>query len=182
VIEGRLHLARSDRGRDGTGETDATLFGEAVKVFNDGLRLDRECGVAWLGLARTKRLLGDLAGAEEDIARALRLLPDQDLSASSEAALLALDLDDISAATKHIEAAAIHGDSATVSYVRGNIALRTGHLDKALMQFDETLSSDPSHIRARLNRCSILMAMGEGRKVLDDAEILLDLAPFLTFA
>ena len=182
VIEGRLHLARADRGRDGTGETDAALLGEAVKAFNDGLRLDRECGVAWLGLARTKRLLGDLAGAEEDIARALRLLPDQDLSASSEAALLALDLDDISAATKHIEAAAIHGDSATVSYVRGNIALRTGHLDKALMQFDETLASDPSHIRARLNRCSILMAMGEGRKVLDDAEILLDLAPSLTLA
>ena len=182
VIEGRLHLARADRGRDGTGETDATLLAEAVSAFNDGLRLDRECGVAWLGLARTKRLLGDLPGAEEDIARALRLLPDEDLSASSEAALLALDLDDVSAASKHIEAAAIHGDSATVSYVRGNIALRTGHLDKALMQFDEALATDPSHIRARLNRCSILMAMGEGRKVLDDAEILLDLAPSLTLA
>ncbi len=182
VIEGRLHLARADRGRDGTGETDAALLAEAVSAFNDGLRLDRECGVAWLGLARTKRLLGDLPGAEEDIARALRLLPDEDLSASSEAALLALDLDDVSAASKHIEAAAIHGDSATVSYVRGNIALRTGHLDKALMQFDEALATDPSHIRARLNRCSILMAMGEGRKVLDDAEILLDLAPSLTLA
>ena len=182
VIEGRLHLARADRGRDGTGETDATLLAEAVTAFNDGLRLDRECGVAWLGLARTKRLLGDLPGAEEDIARALRLLPEEDPSASSEAALLALDLNDISAATKHIEAAAIHGDSATVSYVRGNIAARTGHLDKALMQFDEALASDPSHIRARLNRCSALMAMGEGRKVLDDAEILLDLAPSLTLA
>ena len=182
VIEGRLHLARADRGRDGTGETDATLLSEAVSAFNDGLRLDRECGVAWLGLARTKRLLGDLPGAEEDIARALRLLPDEDPSAASEAALLALDLNDISAAMKHIEAASIHGDSATISYVRGNIAARNGILDKALMQFDEALASDPSHIRARLNRCSILMAMGEGRKVLDDAEILLDLAPSLTLA
>ena len=49
-------------------------------------------------------------------------------------------------------------------------------------RFDEALASDPSHIRARLNRCSALMAMGEGRKVLDDAEILLDLAPSLTLA
>ncbi len=182
VIEGRLHLARADLGRDGTGETDAILLAEAVTAFNDGLRLDRESGVAWLGLARTKRLLGDLPGAEEDIARALRLLPDEDPSAASEAALLALDLDDISAATKHIDAAAIYGDSATVSYVRGNIAARTGVLDKALMHFDEALASDPTHIRARLNRCSILKAMGEGRKVLDDAEILLDLAPSLLLA
>ncbi|MFQ3317408.1 MAG: tetratricopeptide (TPR) repeat protein [Candidatus Poseidoniaceae archaeon] len=182
VIEGRLHLARADRERDGTGQTDASLLAEALAAFNDGLRLDRESGVAWLGLARTKRLLGDLEGAEEDIGRALRLLPDQDPSSTSEAALLALDLGDISAATKHIEAAAIHGNSATIHYVRGNIAARTGILDKALMQFDEALSADPAHIRARLNRCSILMAMGEGRKVVDDAEILLDLAPLLTLA
>lgn len=182
VIEGRLHLARADRSRDGTGATDSTLLAEAVTAFNDGLRLDRECGVAWLGLARTKRLLGDLQGAQEDIARALRLLPDEDTSSASEAALLALDMNDISAATKYIEAAAIHGDSATISYVRGNIAARNGILDRALMQFDEALSIDPAHIRARLNRCSILMAMGEGRKVLDDAEILLDLAPSLVLA
>ena len=182
VIEGRLHLARADRGRDGTGQTDANLLAAALSAFNDGLKLDRECGVAWLGLARTMRLLGDLQEAEEAIARALRLLPSEDTSAAAEAAMLALDLEDLSAATKYIEAAAIHGNSATISYVRGNIAARSGILDKALMQFDEALSADPAHIRARLNRCSILQAMGDGRKVIDDAEILLDLAPSLTLA
>jgi len=182
VIEGRLHLARADRQRDGTGQTDRALLSEAITAFNDALRLDRESGVAWLGLARTKRLISDYEGAQEDIARALRLLPSEDPSAASEAALLALDLRDLSAASKHIEAAAIHGNSATVHYVRGNIATQNGSLDKALMHYDEALTSDPSHIRARMNRSGILLALNEGRKVLDDCEILLDLAPSLVLA
>ena len=37
-------------------------------------------------------------------------------------------------------------------------------------------------MRARLNRCSIYMAMDEGKQALDDAEILLDLAPNFTLA
>ena len=182
VIEGRLHLARGDRQRDGTGETDQTLLSEAITAFNDALRLDRESGVAWLGLARTKRLLGDLDGAQEDISRALRLLSDDDPSASSEAALLSLDLHDLSAASKYIEAAAIQGHSATVHYVRGNIAAQSGHLDQALMHYDKALASEPAHIRARMNRSGVLLALNEGRKVLDDCEILLDLAPSLVLA
>ena len=182
VIEGRLHLARADRQRDGTGQTDQALLSDAVTSFNDALRLDRESGVAWLGLARTKRLLSDIEGASEAIARALRLLSEEDPSASSEAALLALDMDDLSSASKHIDAAAIHGNTATIHYVRGNISGRKGFLDKALMHYDETLNLDASHIRARLNRTSILMAMKEGRRVLDDCEILLDLAPSFTLA
>ena len=182
VIEGRLHLARADRQRDGTGQTDQALLSEAITSFNDALRLDRESGVAWLGLARTKRLLGDIEAAAEAIARALRLLTEEDSSASSEAALLALDMDDLSSASKHIDAAAIHGNSATIHYVRGNISGRKGFLDKALMHYDEALSLDASHIRARLNRTSVLMAMKEGRRVLDDCEILLDLAPSFTLA
>ena len=91
-------------------------------------------------------------------------------------------MDDLSSASKHIDAAAIHGNSATIHYVRGNISGRKGFLDKALMHYDEALSLDASHIRARLNRTSVLMAMKEGRRVLDDCEILLDLAPSFTLA
>jgi tetratricopeptide (TPR) repeat protein len=177
VVEGRLHLANADRTRDGTGETDSTLLSVAISAFDNALKLNRELGVAWLGLARTNRLLNNIDSAEEAIARAGRLLPEEDPSVAAEAALLALDKGDITTAAQQIDVADIHGQSAVITYVRGNIEARSGHLDRALEYYAKTLKEDPGHIRARLNRCSIYMALDEGRKALDDAEILLDLAP-----
>ncbi|MGB0475007.1 MAG: tetratricopeptide repeat protein, partial [Candidatus Poseidoniaceae archaeon] len=182
VVEGRLHLVNADKTRDGTGETDATLLSVAISAFEGALKLNRELGVAWLGLARTHRLLRNMDGAEEALTRARRLLPEGDSSAAAEAALLALDQGDITAAASLIDVADIHGDSPVISYVRGNIEARSGHLDRALEYYGKTLKSDTNHIRARLNRCSIYMALDEGRKALDDAEILLDLAPNFTLA
>ena len=182
VVEGRLHLANADRARDGTGQTDAALLANAFAAFDEALKLDRESGVAWLGLARSNRLLQKLKEAEESLDRARRLLPESDPSASIESALLSLDNGDISAASTFIDAADIHGENATISYVRGNIAARCGHLDQALNHYNEALEFDAGHIRARLNRCSVLMATDEPKKALDDSEILLDLAPSLTLA
>ena len=182
VVEGRLHLVNADKTRDGTGETDATLLSVAISAFEGALKLNRELGVAWLGLARTQRLLRNMDGAEEALTRARRLLPEDDSSAAAEAALLALDQGDITTAASEIDVADIHGDSPVISYVRGNIEARSGHLDRALEYYGKTLAADTNHIRARLNRCSIYMALDEGRKALDDAEILLDLAPNFTLA
>ena len=182
VVEGRLHLVNADKARDGTGETDATLLSVAIAAFEGALKLNRELGVAWLGHARTHRLLRNLDAAEESLTRARRLLPEDDSSAAAEAALLALDQGDITAAASLIDVADIHGDSPVITYVRGNIEARSGHLGLALEYYGKTLKADTNHIRARLNRCSIYMAMDEGRKALDDAEILLDLAPNFTLA
>ncbi len=182
VVEGRLHLVNADKTRDGTGETDATLLSVAISAFEGALKLNRELGVAWLGMARTNRLLRNLDAAEEALTRARRLLPEDDSSAAAEAALLALDQGDITSAANLIDAADIHGDSAVITYVRGNIEARTGHLERALEYYGKTLKVDSGHIRARLNRCSIYMALDEGRKALDDAELLLDLAPNFTLA
>ena len=182
VVEGRLHLVNADRMRDGTGETDATLLSVAISAFEGALKLNRELGVAWLGMARTNRLMSNLDAAEEALTRARRLLPEDDSSAAAEAALLALDQGDVGAAASHIDVADIHGESAVISYVRGNIEARTGHLDRALGYYEQTLKADPAHIRARINRSSIYMALDEGRKALDDAEILLDFAPNFTLA
>ena len=182
VIEGRVQLALADRARDGTGQTDSVLLAHAVSAFDGALSLDRELGIAWLGLARVRRLLRDLNGAGEALDRARRLMADDDVNIATESALLALDNGDIGAASQYIDSADIHGQTSTVSYVRGNIAARSGHLDQALTHFNEALDEDASHIRARLNRSSTLMALDEGKKALDDAEILLDLAPGLTLA
>ncbi len=168
--------------RYGTGETDATLLSVAIAAFEGALKLNRELGVAWLGMARTQRLLRNLDAAEESLTRARRLLPEDDSSAAAEAALLALDQGDITTAASLIDVADIHGDSPVIAYVRGNIEARSGHLDRALEYYGKALNADTNHIRARLNRCSIYMAMDEGRKALDDAEILLDLAPNFTLA
>ena len=182
VVEGRLHLANADRTRDGTGETDSTLLSVAISAFENALKLNRELGVAWLGLARTNRLLNNIDSADEAIARAGRLLSEEDPSVAAESALLALDKGDIATAAQQIDVADIHGQSAVITYVRGNIEARSGHLDRALEYYAKTLKEDPGHIRARLNRCSIYMALDEGRSALDDAEILLDLAPNFTLA
>ncbi len=182
VVEGRLHLANADRTRDGTGETDVTLLSVAISAFENALKLNRELGVAWLGMARTNRLLKNIDSAEESLARAGRLLPEDDPSVAAESALLFLDKGDITSAAQQIDIADIHGQSPIITYVRGNIEARTGHLDRALDYYGKTLDKDPAHMRARLNRCSIFMALDEGKKALDDAEILLDLAPNFTLA
>ena len=182
TVEGRLHLAHADRLRDGTGATDRTLLQASLDAFNGALALNRESGVAWLGLARTERLLGDADKAQESLDRASRLMNDQDPSVSCEAALLALDMGDVSAATSHVDAAEVHGQKAITAYIRGNIAATKGQLKQALYHYSDCLTLDPGHIRARLNRSSVHMGMNEAKKALDDAEALLDLAPQLVVA
>ena len=182
VIEGRMHLASADRMRDGTGDTDQSLLVDAAASFEAALEMDRESGIAWLGLARVQRLLGNKEEATETLTRARRLLPDEDPSAAAESALLCLDKGDLEGATQHIDAASIRGEGAIVSYVRGNIAARQGHLRSALTYFNEAIGIDPTHVRARLNRTSIHMANEDAQAALDDAKVLLELAPGLALA
>ena len=182
VVEGRMHLANADRLRDGTGDTDKNLLVDAAESFEAALEMDRESGIAWLGLARVQRLLGKSEEAVETLTRARRLLPDEDPSAAAESALLCLDKGDFEGATQHIDAASIRGEGAIVSYVRGNIAANQGHLKAAQSYFDEAIKTDPTHVRARLNRVSIHMASGNAQGALDDANVLLELAPGLAIA
>ena len=182
VVEGRMHLANADRMRDGTGITDEELLVDAAESFEAALEMDRESGIAWLGLARVQRLLGHLPQAEETLTRARRLLLEEDTSVAAEAALLALENDDLESATQHIDAASIRGEDAVVSYVRGNISARKGHLKAALSNYNSAIEVDPTHVRARLNRTSIHMACEDAQAALDDANILLELAPELSLA
>ncbi len=182
IVEGRLHLARADRQRDGTGETDQLLLGSAVKSFEAALQLNRETGVAWLGLARTQRLLKNLDEAGNSLDRARRLLGDTDSSCSIEAAMLAIDLNDIHAATRYIDAAEIQGSGPTIAYVRGNVAIKSGDPKRAIAMYTDTLNEKPKHIRARLNRINCYLALDMAVEAKEDANILLSLAPELTVA
>ncbi|MDB2541885.1 tetratricopeptide repeat protein [Candidatus Poseidoniales archaeon] len=182
IVEGRLHLARADRTRDGTGETDQILLSSAIESFNAALSMNRELGVAWLGLARTQRLLKGVDEANDSLVRARRLLGETDASVSVESALLAIDIEDLNAATRYIDAAGIQGKSTTISYVRGNIAIRLGELERAVGLYNEVLDENPKHIRARLNRISCHLALNQAVEAKADAETLLSLAPELTVA
>lgn len=182
VVTGRMHLANADRMRDGTGSTDQTLLQDALKSFETALELNRESGIAWLGMARVQRLLGNTNDAVETLSRARRLLPDEDPSASAESALLCLEMGDYEGATQHIDAASIRGEGAVVPYVRGNIAANQGHLKSALSHYNEAIEMEPTHVRARLNRANIHMASENAQAALDDANILLELAPKLVYA
>lgn len=182
IVEGRLHLARADRTRDGTGDTDKILLSSAIESFNAALSMNRELGVAWLGLARTQRLLKNTDEASDSLIRARRLLGETDASISVESALLAIDMGDLNAATRYIDAAGIQGKSTTISYVRGNIAIRLGELERAVGLYDEVLEENPKHIRARLNRISCHLALHQAVEAKADAETLLSLAPELTVA
>ena len=182
AVEGRLHLAHADRLRDGTGHTDQNLLQSALDSFEGALSLNRELGMAWLGLARTQRLLGQRETAEESLTRASRLMSENNPSVSCEAALLALDGGDVERATFHVDAAEVHGQNATTAYLRGNIAASKGHLKQALFHYSDCLTLDPAHIRARLNRSSVNLGLNDAHAALDDAEHLLDLAPQLAVA
>jgi tetratricopeptide (TPR) repeat protein len=182
IVEGRLHLARADRTRDGTGGTDKILLSSAIESFNAALSMNRELGVAWLGLSRTQRLLKNIDEANDSLIRARRLLGETDASVAVESALLAIDMDDLNAATRYIDTAGIQGTSPTISYVRGNIAIRLGELERAVKLYSEVLENDPKHIRARLNRISCYLGLNYALEAKTDAETLLSLAPELTVA
>ena len=182
TVEGRLHLAHADRKRDGTGQTDESLLQASLDSFNGALALNRELGVAWLGLARTQRMLKQLETADESLSRASRLLKENNPSVACEAALLSLDTGDVERASSHVDAAEMHGQTATTAYIRGNIAAAKGNLKQALFHYSDCLTLDPGHIRARLNRTSVNMGLNEAQKALDDTECLLDMAPLLAVA
>ena len=182
IVEGRLHLARADRLRDGTGETDQILLGSAIKSFEAALELNRELGVAWLGLARTQRLMKNLDEAGESLTRARRLLGETNSPCSIEAAMLAIDNDDTHAATRYIDAAEIQGSSEAIAYVRGNIAAKSGDYARAVAMYTDTLKQNPKHIRARLNRISCYLNLNQAFEAKEDADVLLSLAPELKVA
>ena len=182
IVEGRLHLARADRLRDGTGETDQILLGSAIKSFEAALELNRELGVAWLGLARTQRLMRKLDEAGESLTRARRLLGETDSPCSIEAALLAIDNNDMHAATRYIDAAEIQGSGEAIAYVRGNIAAKSGDYARAVAMYTDTLKQNPKHIRARLNRVSCYLGLNQALEAKEDADVLLSLAPQLKVA
>ena len=182
IVEGRLHLARTDRLRDGTGETDQILLGSAIKSFEAALELNRELGVAWLGLARTQRLMRNLDEAGESLTRARRLLGETDSPCSIEAAMLAIDNNDIHAASRYIDAAEIQGSSEAIAYVRGNIAAKSGDYARAVAMYTDTLKQNPKHIRARLNRIGCYLGLNQALEAKEDADVLLSLAPDLKVA
>ncbi|MDE0708487.1 MAG: tetratricopeptide repeat protein, partial [Candidatus Poseidoniales archaeon] len=157
IQKGRLILAEADRYRDGTGERDRELLSEADLAFEAALEADRESGVGWLGKARIQRMLQDYSEAQISLARARRLLPDEPLIAAEEA-LLALDGNDVEAASRLIaEAHVLERDSLVIDYVKGVVSARRGDMIEAKRLFDSVLAEDPNHVRARLNRCTALM-------------------------
>ena len=180
--KGRLILAEADRYRDGTGERDRELLSEADLAFEAALDVDRESGVGWLGKARIQRMLQDYSEAQISLARARRLLPDEPLIAAEEA-LLALDGNDVEAASRLIaEAHVLERDSLVIDYVKGVVAARRGDMTEAKRLFDSVLLEDPNHVRARLNRCSTLMLDQDHHAALDDVQFLLEAHPELDLA
>jgi len=180
--KGRLILAEADRYRDGTGERDRELLSEADLAFDAALQADRESGVGWLGKARIQRMLGDFSEAQISLARARRLLPDEPLIAAEEA-LLALDGNDVEAASRLIsEAHVLERDSLVINYVKGVVSARRGDLIEAKRLFDSVLAEDPNHVRARLNRCTTLMIDQDHHAALDDVQYLLEAHPELDLA
>ena len=177
VVEGRLHLITADRTRDGTDITDQQLLSQAQMSFSKAIDMDRENGLAWLGLARTQRLLQQLELADESLTRAERLMKEDEPAVWTEKALLCLDTNRLEDAQRHVDAASINGAGAVLSYIRGNLSARAGDLVTAKSHYDEALSIDSSHVRARLNRCSIYMALDQEQAAFDDANVLLEIAP-----
>ena len=96
--------------------------------------------------------------------------------------MLAIDLNDIHAATRYIDAAEIQGSGPTIAYVRGNVAIKSGDPERAIAMYTDTLHEKPKHIRARLNRINCYLALDMAVEAKEDANILLSLAPELTVA
>jgi tetratricopeptide (TPR) repeat protein len=179
---GRLHLALADLKRDGTGDTDRALLTVAGDNFRHALDVDRESGIAWLGMARVHRLMKELEIAEESLNRSRRLMED-DPAIEAEAALLALDQGDLTEAERLVQSSSVNDpDNPVIPYIKGNIAAAHGRFEEAKEFYTDALLKQPTHVRARINRASVNMALEEPQGALDDCHHLLCEAPELHLA
>ena len=183
IARARIQLVYADMQRDGTGETDELHIATAKQSFEKAIELNRESGIAWLGIARCERLLGNFEIAKEALDRASRLLDSEPL-VDAESALLALDTGDLIEANRLIESAAIGlEETALIAYLRGNLACMQGNFVAARNYFDDVLERfNPLHVRARLNRIAASLALGLHESAMDDCQILLEQAPGLMLA
>ena len=90
VARARIQLMYADMQRDGTGETDELHITIAKQSFETAIELDRELGIAWLGIARCERLLKNFEIAKEALDRASRLLDGESIVYAESALLLSL--------------------------------------------------------------------------------------------
>jgi len=182
IQRGRLTLYAADRSRDGTGVHDRGLIRGALSFFDSALERDRENALAWLGKGRTQRQLGEIQEAEDCLVRASRLDPDETMI-TVELALLRIDQDRLQDAERIIhEAESALNDTNVLHYVKGLIAAGRGNNDEARRRFDDVLVRDPYHVRARLNRATTAMLLGDHPVALEDSERLLDAHPELDLA
>ena len=182
IQRGRLTLYAADRSRDGTGIHDRGLIRGALSFFDSALERDRENALAWLGKGRTQRQLGELQEAETCLVRAARLDPDETMI-TVELALLRIDQDRLQDAERIIhEAESALNDTNVLHYVKGLIAAGRGNNDEARRRFDDVLVRDPNHVRARLNRATTAILLGDHPVALEDSERLLDAHPELDLA
>jgi tetratricopeptide (TPR) repeat protein len=182
VMEGRLHLLAADEYRDQTGKHDHIVLLDAMVSFDAAIDRDRESGLAWLGRSRALRYQGSTKEAEIAIVRARRLIPNNP-SIPLEEAQLCIDLGDLAQANSLVaEAATNLKNHTSIPYIRGLIAARQGRVVEAQTSFSKVLSMEPSHIRARLNRCSAALLHNDLSSALDDANDLVERAPDLNIA
>jgi tetratricopeptide (TPR) repeat protein len=183
IARARIQLVYADMKRDGTGETDEVYISIAKHTFENAIDLNRESGIAWLGIARCERLLKNFEIAKEALDRASRLLEGEP-SVDAESALLALDIGDLVEANRLIDSAAIGlEETAIISYLKGNLSCMNGNFIAARNHFDDVLERhDPLHVRARLNRIAASLALGLHDSAMDDCRVLLEHAPELTLA
>ena len=183
LARARIELMIADKERDGTGENDESYIAIAKKSFENAIELDRESGVAWLGIARCERSLKNYDLAKEALDRSSRLLDGEPI-VSAEAALLALDNGDLVEANRLIEAASVTlENTALISYLRGNLASMSGNFLAARNHYDDVLEiHDPLHVRARLNRIAVSISLGLFDSAMDDCRVLLEHSPNLTLA
>ena len=182
IQRGRLTLYAADRSRDGTGVHDRGLIRGALSFFDSALERDRENALAWLGKGRTQRQLGEIQEAEDCLVRAGRLDPNETMI-RVELALLRIDQDRLQDAERILhEAESALNDTNVLHYVKGLIAAGRGNNDEARRRFDDVLVRDPSHVRARLNRATTAMLLGDYPVALEDSERLLDVHSELDLA
>lgn len=183
ICRARIELMIADRQRDGTGENDESYITIAKKSFENAIELDRESGIAWLGIARCQRSLKHYELAKEALDRSSRLL-DGEPMVDAEAALLALDTGDLIEANRLIDATSVKlENTALISYLRGNLASMNGKFLDARSHYDDVLEiHDPLHVRARLNRISVSIALELYDSAMDDCKVLLEQSPHLLLA
>jgi len=148
------------------------MYIEALRDYNELLKIDPHNNGGYIGRALVKQVLGEFNGAIEDYNKALKLK--KSYEGYLNRAVLKMLQCDYDNALKDLDSASNFGNvRAGVDINKGVIYYEKENYEQALKCFNRAIEKEPSNYKAYIGRGKCFMALAEYEKAMNDFNVSL---------